>query len=177
MSKQKWTSGLVTAMCASLASGVFAGEPNPSPRRIAPPTRIPDPVVNASVPAGVAVAAADVPRVVRRAVVADAARRFNVAESAVVLARVEQVTWPDGALGCPESGQMYTQALVSGYRVVAKTSAGEMVYHTDARGNARNCAMPPATDPGEGISERLRKGSQPRTTPPATLPAAQPPDR
>ena len=78
------------------------------------------------------------PRDVRRAVVADAARRFKVPESAVVLTHAEQLTWSDGSLGCPEPGQFYTQMLVPGFRVVAKTSAGEL-YHTDARGNVKTC--------------------------------------
>src|SRR5262245_20631505 len=85
---------------AAPASGAFVSASAPSdqpvsppadravsPRRVAPPTRIPDPIVAA--PAGTAVSAADVPRAVRRAVVADAARRFNVAQSAVVIARAE----------------------------------------------------------------------------------------
>jgi hypothetical protein len=82
---------------------------------------------------------ASVPREVRRAVVADAARRFKVAESAVVLSRAEQVTWNDGSLGCPQPGQMYTQMLVSGFRIWATTSAGKMEYHTDAHGAAVTC--------------------------------------
>ncbi len=82
---------------------------------------------------------ASVPREVRRAVVADAARRFKVAESAVVLGQAEQVTWSDGSLGCPQRGQMYTQNLVAGYRIVAITSEGQMVYHTDSQGFVVTC--------------------------------------
>lgn len=37
-------------------------------------------------------------------------------EFEVVVARRE--TFPNGALGCPREGEMYTQALVDGYRVV-----------------------------------------------------------
>jgi len=72
-------------------------------------------------------------------VVADAARRFQVAENAVVLSRAEQVTWNDGSLGCPQPGQMYTQMLVSGYRIVATTSGGQMEYHTDSHGFVVTC--------------------------------------
>jgi hypothetical protein len=68
-------------------------------------------------------------------VVADAARRFRVAESGVVLSHAEQVTWNDGSLGCPQPGQLYTQMLVDGYRIVAITNAGRMEYHTDAQGS------------------------------------------
>jgi len=110
---------------------------------MAPPTRIPD-IVGNSGPVGEPVPTTTVPRAVRRAVVADAARRFNVAESAVVLARAEQLTWSDGSLGCPEPGQMYTQMRVPGFRVAAKTAAGELLYHTDSRGHAVACGVDPA---------------------------------
>lgn len=115
----------------------------PAPTGIAPPTRIPDAPKEAAPPpaghAGDAVAAASVPREVRRAVVADAARRFKVAESAVVVSQAEQVTWNDGSLGCPQPGQMYTQMLVSGYRIVATSGAGQMEYHTDSHGFVVTC--------------------------------------
>jgi hypothetical protein len=45
----------------------------------------------------------------------------------------EEVTWPDGAIGCPEPGGMYTQALVEGYRIVLDV-AGEEVHYHGARG-------------------------------------------
>jgi hypothetical protein len=125
---------------------------------IAPPTRIPDPSVPAAEPAGADVTVASVPREVRRAVVTDAARRFKVAESAVVLAQAEQVTWSDGSLGCAQRGQMYTQMLVPGYRIVAITSAGRMVYHTDSHGFAVTCG-------GAAVSDTIQP------------PARTPPDR
>ena len=57
---------------------------------------------------------------------------------------------------------MYTQNLVAGYRVVAKTAAGEMTYHTDARGNVVNCASRPL--PRKPV-EQDHDSAQPRTTP------------
>lgn len=108
-------------------------------RRIAPPKRLPAPVEESVKPAGEIVNTASMPREVRRAVVADVAKRFRVEESAVVLASAEQVTWGDGSLGCPQPGMSYTQALVPGYRVTAKTAAGQFVYHTDERGNVVTC--------------------------------------
>jgi hypothetical protein len=121
---------------------------------VAPPTRIPDALTESPQPQGTAV---------RRAVVSDAAKRFNVAESAVVLVRAEQVTWSDGSLGCFERGVFYTQNLVPGYLVVAKTSAGELAYHTDARSQAKSC--------GTGLPTRARRPAD-KTTGPATQPAA-----
>lgn len=124
---------------ATLATACASGEEKRATPR-APPTRIPAPALNEQ-PAGQPVATTVMPAELRRAVVADAAKRFKVAESAVVLTRAEQVTWADGSLGCPEPGMVYTQSLVAGFRVVAKTAAGELLYHTDTLGTLRNCRV------------------------------------
>lgn len=39
------------------------------------------------------------------------------------------VTWPDGSLGCPEPGMIYTQQLVEGYRILVATPNGEVAFH------------------------------------------------
>lgn len=149
----------VTAACAS--------DGKPAERAIAPPTRIPDPEQAVYSPAGQQVSSAAIPGEVRRAVVADAAKRFKVAESAVVLTRAEQVTWPDGSLGCPQPGLMYTQMLVEGFRVAAKTTEGELLYHTDSRGNVVNCA---GGIRGQRPADAAREGIAPRTAPPPQTP-------
>jgi len=131
----------LSVLAAFAAGAVSAQDARPPPRVIAPPTRIPNPEDTTMLPEGRAVSTTAIPREVRRAVVADAAKRFKVAESAVVLTRAEQLDWPDGSLGCPEPGKVYTQMLVPGFRVVARTSEGEMLYHTDTHGTARNCAL------------------------------------
>ena len=113
---------ILGALAATVAC---ASDVRPKQAGVAPPTRIPDPEQAVLAPSGQQVSATAIPREVRRAVVADAARRFNVAESAVVITRAEQVTWPDGSLGCPEPGRMYTQMLVAGFRVAARTTAAE----------------------------------------------------
>jgi hypothetical protein len=106
---------------------------------IAPPTRISNASPPVAGPIGEQVPTASMPRDVRRAVVADAAKRFKVTESAVVLARAEKVMWNDGSLGCPEPGRRYAQLLVPGFRVVASTREGNFTYHTDGKGNVRIC--------------------------------------
>ena len=153
----------VLILAGLVAASACAAEPPPAPRGIAPPKRLPDVETFTPLPAGDPVATAQIPRAVRRAVVADAAKRFNVDESAVVLARAEQLTWSDGSLGCPEPGRMYTQMLVAGFRVVAVTSAGELTYHTDSHGNVVSCsATTRAKDPGSDASTP----QMPRSPPP-----------
>lgn len=135
-----WKSLKLLMLAGVLATSARAADTPRTPHGIAPPTRIPDIETMAPLPAGEPVTTAQIPPAVRRAVVADAAKRFKVAESAVVLVRAEQLIWSDGSLGCPEPGRMYTQTLVPGFRLAATTTAGQLTYHTDSRGNAVTCA-------------------------------------
>jgi hypothetical protein len=119
----------------------------------------------APLPEGEPVATAAVPREVRRAVAADAARRLKVNENMVVLSGAERLTWNDSSLGCPQPGMHYSQALVPGYRIVAKSADGALVYHTDNTGNLVLC------DTHQQRSER----SDPRVAPKPVEPSAEPP--
>jgi hypothetical protein len=150
------------AVSAGAAESTLPSRPVlPRATGVAPPTRIADAATLSPLPQGTPVATADVPRTVRRAVVDDAAKRFNVAASAVVLVRAERVTWSDGSLGCAEPGVMYTQNLVPGYLLVAKTDGGELAYHTDSRSLAKSCG------PGRPTSARKLSEKTPvRAAPP-----------
>jgi hypothetical protein len=129
-------------MALAIPLAACGGEKLPAKTAIAPPTRIPDIAAPAG-PTGVVVPSASIPREVRRAVVADAAKRFKVAASAVVLTQVEKITWSDASLGCPEPGRMYGQMLVEGFRVTAKTDGGSLIYNADAGGNVVSCGAVP----------------------------------
>jgi hypothetical protein len=61
--------------------------------------------------------------------IADAAERTGVAESDIEVEELSMVTWPDGAIGCPEPDLMYTQALVEGYRIVLDADGTQLHYH------------------------------------------------
>lgn len=84
---------------------------------------------------------------ITEAALADAAKRTSLPRARLQLASAEAVTWPDGSLGCPEPGMMYTQALVPGYRV--RIVAGEQVldYHASVRGGLVLCPAERATQP------------------------------
>lgn len=163
-------------LALGLGLQALAAEPARTAEGIAPPKRIPDPVANGGIVGATdPVSTASLPRELRRALVADAARYFNVPENKVVLTRAEKVVWSDAALGCPQPDMGYTQATVGGYRVVARTEAREMVYHTNTGTNPSlvRCKetlpvrgqRPPDGAPGND--------AQPRTQPP--VPAT--PDR
>jgi hypothetical protein len=96
-----------------------------------------DPTRGQPGPAGVSVDPALQGRVAQA--LQDATRRTGIDASRLRLVLAETVLWPDGALGCPQSGMAYTQALVDGYRI--HIAAGETLlhYHGSLRGQPRFC--------------------------------------
>lgn len=86
-----------------------------------------------------------VPPAVLQAAVADAAPRAGVDPGAVTVVSAEPVTFPNGGLGCPEPGMMYTDVLTPGYRVVVEAGGRQYDYRAGAKGGAvRWCENPPA---------------------------------
>jgi len=74
--------------------------------------------------------------------VADAARRTDVAADDIEVVEFAMVTWPDGAIGCPEPGMMYTQALVDGYRIVLDADGTQLTYHGATGADPFLCESP-----------------------------------
>lgn len=74
-----------------------------------------------------------------RAALDDAARRTGLDRAYLFVISAEAVTWPDGSLGCPEPGRLYTQALVSGYRVIIRAGTARLDYHAGLRGEPSLC--------------------------------------
>lgn len=81
---------------------------------------------------------------------ADAARRSGQPAAALQLLSAERVTWPDGGLGCPEPGRLYTMALVPGFRVVLKAGGETFDYHADQRGALTLCPPGRSREPVGG---------------------------
>jgi hypothetical protein len=65
---------------------------------------------------------------------ADVIERTGASQDEVSVTVTELVTWPDGAVGCPEPDMMYTQALVDGYRIVLEVD-GEAYAYVGANGS------------------------------------------
>lgn len=78
---------------------------------------------------------------------ADAARRTGLGAPALKVVSAEQVTWPDGSLGCPAPGMMYSMALVPGYRIRIQAGAQQLDYHSALSGQPALCPQGRATDP------------------------------
>lgn len=81
----------------------------------------------------------EVPDAILDPILADAAERSGVAADEITVVQAEQVTWSDGSLGCPEPGQMYTQALVDGYQVVLDAAGEQLDYRVGAGGSFQLC--------------------------------------
>ena len=63
------------------------------------------------------------------AAVDDLAGRLGIEPDEVTVVDARAVTWPDGSLGCPEPGMMYTQVLVDGTLVVLEAGGRRYEYH------------------------------------------------
>lgn len=68
-----------------------------------------------------------------RMALADAAQRTGIAADSLQLVSAERVTWGDGSLGCPRPDMLYTQALVSGWRIRIRAAAEVLDYHAGSR--------------------------------------------
>ena len=76
-------------------------------------------------------------------ILADASERSGVSANDLEILTAAAANWNDGSLGCPEPGQMYTQALVDGYHVVIRAAEEELDYRV-GNGGFRLCENPTA---------------------------------
>ncbi|WP_116807663.1 hypothetical protein [Steroidobacter cummioxidans] len=87
----------------------------------------------------------------------DLARRALVKPDAITVVSATEQQWSDGAMGCPQPGQMYTQMIVPGYRVVLQANGDRYTYHSDRRGKFIVCSNGLAFQP---VKEQV-KGKAP----------------
>jgi len=69
----------------------------------------------------------------------DLAERLGVDPEDLEVVTAQEVTWPDGSLGCPEPGMSYTQSLVEGSKVVLGHDGRVYVYHAGDDGEPFLC--------------------------------------
>lgn len=81
----------------------------------------------------------EVPEDILERILGDASHRSDTGVTDLLVVRDQEVEWPDGSLGCPEPGQFYTQAVVSGYWVVIAAPDASYDYRVDGQGNFRLC--------------------------------------
>ncbi len=75
-------------------------------------------------------------------VVADAATRLGVDRTQVRIVMARAETFPDGSLGCPRPGEMYTQAVVEGYHVIVEANGTQLDYRGNEQRQFRICENP-----------------------------------
>jgi hypothetical protein len=56
----------------------------------------------------------------------DLAKRLSIPASEIALVEFRKTTWPDGSLGCPQPGMMYTQMVQDG--TVIRLTARKRTY-------------------------------------------------
>lgn len=64
---------------------------------------------------------------------ADLAQRLGVERSAITVVSAQEVEWPDGSLGCPQPGMMYTQVMTDGTRIELAVGGTVYRYHSGGR--------------------------------------------
>lgn len=74
--------------------------------------------------------------------IADLAGRLSVAPDTIEVLDARFVTWRDGAVGCPEEGLAYSQALVPGWLVVLRVDDASYRYHSAEGAAPFFCATP-----------------------------------
>jgi len=84
----------------------------------------------------------EVPADIMAKATADLADRTGLDPSTFTVVRSEQVQWPDGSLGCPVPGQMYTQMVTPGYWIVLEAGGTAYDYRATATGAIRRCDQP-----------------------------------
>jgi hypothetical protein len=70
---------------------------------------------------------------------ADLSARTGIPVEEIAVDYAAAVVWPDGSMGCPQPGMMYTMALVPGYRVIFVAGGNQYDYHASERGGFILC--------------------------------------
>jgi len=148
------TFSLLTAACGDAADG--SGDTNAPtttspPTSAAPPTTSPDGTLE---PAPVDREEPTAPReddggMTEEEAAADLAERLGVAVTEIIVNEVETVTWRTGALGCPQPGMSYTQALVPGVRLILEHGGDLYYYHGTSANDLFYCENPSDPLPGD----------------------------
>lgn len=84
---------------------------------------------------------AAIPADVLDPIVADAATRGGVDAGSITVVAASAETWPNGALGCPDPGAFYTQAIVHGWKVIVEASGTRLDYRSSGPGRFKLCSQ------------------------------------
>lgn len=145
---------LVAGACADPGSGNGgSATPVESGRAASQPGNVPSPLPSRRLPTEVAVPPTTQPPAAPGAgaapadgpaadAVRDLSARLGVPPEQVTVVRVEEVTWRDSSLGCPQPGMVYLQVLTPGTRIELSAEGRTYVYHAGDRRAAFLCERP-----------------------------------
>ena len=72
--------------------------------------------------------------------VEDLTGRMAISADNIKILSVENKTWPDSSLGCPQEGMMYMQMLVEGGKLIQLEADGQIYnYHAGPDGDPFLC--------------------------------------
>lgn len=120
---------------AALMLALAGCAPRPEPHAEAESRDVATPVAAVASPT----TAGEVPAELLESILDDLMSKEGLQREGVEVERSEYVIWPDGSLGCPEPGVMYTQAQVPGYWVVVRAGDKRYDYRASDRGQFRRC--------------------------------------
>lgn len=72
----------------------------------------------------------------------DLATKLGVDAASIEVREAAAVVWNDGSLGCPRPGQVYTQAVEPGYRIILEYEGRQYDYRATERGYLFLCELP-----------------------------------
>ena len=78
--------------------------------------------------------------------VADLAKRLQIGTEKIRISSMEATIWPDGSLGCPKQGMMYTQVLTPGFKLTLEADGKSYPYHTDENETVVFCGLGSGTE-------------------------------
>jgi len=86
----------------------------------------------------------------------DLASWLGIDRGSIQVEEVRRVTWRSGAIGCPQPGLGYTQALVPGLRITLSSGGRTFYYHAAGNGQPFHCPSERAESPLEAEPEAER---------------------
>jgi hypothetical protein len=72
----------------------------------------------------------------------DLAERESISVKLIHLVEIDEVSWPDASLGCPQAGNTYAQTQTPGYLVKLTYAGDEFEYHANLHGFFFYCENP-----------------------------------
>ena len=105
------------------------------------------------------------PANVANAVLVDLSKQTTISTGQLQVTQYSRQTWPDACLGLAKPGEMCSQAVVEGWRVVVSNGQQNWVYRTDRNGRvlrleAQNTANSPNNLPANVANAVLRDAAQ-----------------